>query len=155
MTDATDMREFPEGYQGRRRYVRAVNHGIIAACYAYSGFDGRYYVMGDTSGVAPRSGMSAPYVIGDIGEYQSPIDNSMVTSRSSHREHLKVYDVIEVGNERMPAPRPSFDAEGRVGDVLKQHIEKVKSMPDDTYLSHVEAQAAEHAAISNLITASV
>lgn len=45
----------------------------------------------------------APMVMPDIQPYQSTIDGSTISSRSSHRAHLRAHNCIEVGNER---PRP-------------------------------------------------
>jgi len=39
------------------------------------------------------------YVMPDIQPYRSMADGSYITSRSAHREHLKVHNCIEVGNE--------------------------------------------------------
>jgi hypothetical protein len=35
----------------------------------------------------------------DISEYRSIITREPITSRSQHREHLKVHGCVEVGNE--------------------------------------------------------
>ena len=40
-----------------------------------------------------------PMVIGDIKPYRSMIDGSMITSRSQHREHLRVHGCVEIGSE--------------------------------------------------------
>ena len=98
--------------------------------------------------------VAAPMIMRDIGEYKSPIDNQMITSRSQHREHLKVHDVIEVGNERMP-PRPTEPALTReVGEAIKRRLDEVQALPQREYEAHVQQQQAEHAAISSLVTAS-
>lgn len=39
------------------------------------------------------------HVIGDIQPYQSMIDGREISSRSTHREHLRAHGCIEVGNE--------------------------------------------------------
>ena len=109
MDDRYGIREYPAGWQGRKTYVNAVDHGIVAACYTYLGYDGRRYVYGDDAGKARKSILPSPYVISDIGEYRSPIDNTMITSRSDHRAHLKAHDVIEVGNDKFaPPPEAPF-----------------------------------------------
>jgi len=152
MDDRYGIREYPAGWQGRRTYVHAVEHGIVAAIHTYVGYDGRRYVYWDDRGHARQSALPCPHVIRDIGEYQSPIDNSIITSRSAHRQHLKIHDVIEVGNERMPAPRPNIPITG-VGEAIKRHIEEVKALPENVYREKATVQAAEHAAISSIITA--
>lgn len=40
-----------------------------------------------------------PMVIGDIQPYQSQITGEMITSRSQHREHLKLHGCVEVGDQ--------------------------------------------------------
>lgn len=39
------------------------------------------------------------YVMPDIQPYRSMVDGSMISSRSKHREHLRMHNCIEVGNE--------------------------------------------------------
>lgn len=38
-------------------------------------------------------------VIQDIEPYKSPLDGSVISSRSRHREHMREHGVIEMGNE--------------------------------------------------------
>jgi hypothetical protein len=112
------------------------------------GPDGRYYILGDERGVPKHSGLSAPFVMRDITPYQSPLDNMMITSRSAHREHLKVHDVIEVGNERVkPVSIPTAD----YGRVIADRLAVVKNMPQAEYDHQVRTQAAEHSAIAETI----
>jgi hypothetical protein len=97
-----------------------------------------------------RSALKAPMIMRDIGEYKSPIDGTVITSRSSHREHMRVHDVIEVGNERMrPAPEPATPARD-IGLEIKRRIEEVKALPEPVYQEHVKQQRAEHEAIGAL-----
>lgn len=153
-----DLREYPKGYTGRQRYVRVDGYGIIAACYTYCGHMGRNYLHpdfgGDLSGITQaRSDLQMPYIVRDIGEYRSPIDNSMITSRSQHRAHLKVHDVVEVGNDRMPSAPSSRVDTREIGEVIKQRIEEVKSLPDAAYKHQIETQKTEHAEVAALVTA--
>lgn len=46
------------------------------------------------------------HVMPDIQPYRSMIDGSIVSSRSTHKAHLKQHGCVEVGNERMPARKP-------------------------------------------------
>jgi hypothetical protein len=154
MAVAAPYREYPEGYRGRRRYVNAVGYGVVAACYTYVGYDGRHYLQGDTAGYGKNSDtVRAPFVMRDIGEYKSPLDGTMITSRSEHREHMRVHDVIEVGNERMPSPRPDTAPAAGLGEAIKRRVEEVVAMPQAQYDNHVKVQAAEHAAVADLVTA--
>lgn len=51
------------------------------------------------------------HIMGDIKPYQSMIDGSWITSRSKHREHLRMHDCVEIGNDsslhRKPQPLQS------------------------------------------------
>lgn len=46
---------------------------------------------------APSS--NSPQIMGDIQPYQSMVTGEIINSRSSHREHLKAHNLVEVGNE--------------------------------------------------------
>lgn len=50
--------------------------------------------------VKPQT-IEAPQVMDDIKPYRSMVDGTMITSRSTHREHLKDHNCIEIGNEKM------------------------------------------------------
>lgn len=159
MSAQTDIREYPEGYKGRKAYVYVQGHGVIAGCYTYRGEDGRVRLHPNYGGediVSRRSAVKAPYVMKDIGAYRSPIDGAMVTSRSEHREHLKTHDVIEVGNEHMPErtdARSKSDIES-TARAIKNRLDEVKALPEAVYQEQVRTQQAEHAAVASLITAS-
>lgn len=75
----------------------------------------------DNSTVAKR-GIS---VIRDIDPYNSPIDRTLIRSRSEHRDHMKRHGVVELGTEKIHAPiraqRP------RAGHDIKKAIEMVRS----------------------------
>ena len=49
------------------------------------------------------------YVIEDMSEYKSPLDGSMVGSRSAHRAHMREHGVIEVGNEKLKEAKRSYN----------------------------------------------
>jgi hypothetical protein len=64
-----------------------------------------------------RQDVDAPMVMGDIKPYKSMVDGSMIESRSSHREHLRKHQLVEIGNETeamMKSARrePKYDREG-------------------------------------------
>lgn len=144
-----DIREYPAGYRGRRKYVWIADHGVVAYCYVYHGHDGRYYLLEDDRGIAPRSGLKAPMVMRDITPYRSPIDNTMITSRSAHREHVKVHDVIELGNEHVPpVDIPVVD----YGRAIADRLQQVRDMSQAEYDQQVRVQADEHTAIADLVT---
>lgn len=147
-----DLGEFPEGYEGRKTYVRVKDRaGIFASCYTYVGHDGRNYLRpnygGDLSGVPNRSDtIKMPHIMRDIGEYTSPIDGAQITSRSQHRNHLKQHDVIEVGNERV-GNRAALDAPRtrELGEAIKRRVEEVKAMPQAQYDAQVKEKVHAHA----------
>lgn len=43
-------------------------------------------------------------IIPDIHPYKSMVTGEMIMSRSTHRNHMKDHNVIEVGNEKLSAP---------------------------------------------------
>ena len=61
--------------------------------------DGSYTLVEKHKAV---SSVNAPMVMGDINTFVSPVDNSVVSSRSKLREHNKRNDVIDIGDERLP-----------------------------------------------------
>lgn len=47
------------------------------------------------------------FVMPDIKPYRSMADGSLITSRSKHREHLRMHNCVEVGNEtKYLQPKP-------------------------------------------------
>ena len=87
---------------------------------------------------AKRSDLPTPHIMRDIGEYVSPIDGRVITSRSAHREHLKVHDVVEVGNEPIGKLSPDADPKPReIGEAIKRRIEEVKALPQADYDAQV------------------
>ena len=53
--------------------------------------------------------MSSLHIIPDIKPYQSMITGEMITSRSKHREHLKVHNCIEIGDQLPKEVKPIPD----------------------------------------------
>jgi len=55
----------------------------------------------------------APFVMGDLSPYQSQVTGEMIEGRRQHREHLKVHNVVEVGNSLDKAtPKPYTPPKG-------------------------------------------
>ena len=79
---------------------------------------GDNWVLVPKDQVAPRE-PSGPYIMPDLEPYQSPIDKSVITSRSHHRAHMKAHDVIEVGNERMKTHRKELSRSERREDIAR------------------------------------
>jgi hypothetical protein len=70
----------------------------------------KWYCLGGTwmplDAPAARTFMVMP----DITPYRSIIDGREIGSRSTHREHLRAHNCIEVGNERPTPPKREFTA---------------------------------------------
>ncbi len=80
---------------------------------------------------------AGPFVMPDINPYISMADGSLITSRSKHREHLRVHNCQEVGNDPSvlnPKPRGIPDA------APQQRHELIRSQVDA--MTHREFRAA-------------
>lgn len=84
-------------------------------------------------------GGSAAYIVSDIGEYVSPIDGTAITSRSVHRGYLKTHDLVELGNERLKAPRPDLNV-GSMRQEVRAHINQVRGMSNSEYQNYQNHQ---------------
>lgn len=63
-------------------------------------------------------------VIPDISPYMSPIDKSVISSRSGHREHMRHHGVEEVGNEKIyERPKPVYEPQGMGEDIKRAYEE--------------------------------
>lgn len=82
-------------------------------------FRKRYIQHPETLELIPAEEYERPkftthFVWNDIQPYRSQIDGSMISSRSTHKAHLKAHGCVEVGNEKLtPTKRP---------DTVKQDI---------------------------------
>lgn len=85
---------------------------------------------------APLPPRRGPYIQSDIEPYRSVMTREPITSRSQHREHLRQYGVIEVGNERLGVSR----------EVLPPVREDVRAALDASPERHAEARAASERA---------
>ena len=54
-----------------------------------------------------------PMIIDDIKPYQSMATGEMITSRSTHRDHLKQHGCVEIGDQNMQVQRPTFESPAR------------------------------------------
>lgn len=59
-------------------------------------------------------------VLSDIQPYKSQLTGEMITSRSTHRNHLKEHGVVEVGTEK-PKPK-TFERTKQEKHELRQEI---------------------------------
>lgn len=123
MSYPEDLYEFPAEHVGRRCFVSVRGHTRSVPKYkTYKGSDGYNRILPDYGGEYEDIDLSA-YIIRDMEPYKSPIDGTMITSRSHHRNHKKQHNVIEVGNERMPSRSRDVHAplSGRdIADAIKQ-----------------------------------
>lgn len=128
MAEAIDLNEYPEGYRGRKVYVRVRSLGkIVAACYVQHTGSG-YELLPEYGGPAfadKRHG--SVQVMKDIGEYTSPVDGERVTSRSAHREHIRRHDLVEVGNEAIGSMERPQDSGHRAGYDIKRALERARA----------------------------
>ena len=67
----------------------------------------------------PDVGDSAPYVIGDIEPYRSPIDGTTILGRRGLREHCKAHGVVLAEDLKGLPPAKSFDPDAVVRDSKK------------------------------------
>ena len=59
-------------------------------------------------------------VMPDIDEFVSPIDNSIISSRSYKRAHMRHHGVEEVGNEKIYEKRkPAYEPKGLADDLRR------------------------------------
>lgn len=67
-------------------------------------------------------------IMPDIQPYKSMCDGTMITSRSKHREHLKVHGVVEVGNEldnaRRKEMRPPPGLKERIAQIAYEKLRR-------------------------------
>lgn len=114
--DEQDRYEYPPDYIGRKRYVTV--QGIresVPIIYTFL-HAGRNFLIGTAV-----PGEMAPMVMSDIAEYRSPIDGSIVASRSSHRTHMRQHGVIEMGNEYPKGSRTPVEL-SRASETLRRVI---------------------------------
>lgn len=71
-------------------------------------------------GAEPIREPQAPMVMADIKPYKSMIDGSEITSRSRHREHLRLHLCVEVGNEtKYLQPKPLTSPPGLKETIIR------------------------------------
>lgn len=65
------------------------------------------------------SDLASPMVMGDLKDYVSVIDKSVITGRRQHRDHLRAHGCIEVGNEYIAPKRQELSKSDRVRDIKR------------------------------------
>lgn len=89
----------PDYHAGRKVYVSVRGHSRSIPKYkTYKGSDGYNYILPEYGGDWSGFGDVSAYILPDKQPYVSPLDGSYVTSRSTHREHMRRHNVIEAGD---------------------------------------------------------
>jgi hypothetical protein len=65
------------------------------------------FVRADLVGTTEKHG-TAPNVISDVEPFVSPVDKTVITSRSQIREHEKKHGVRQIGNDWTGRERPQW-----------------------------------------------
>lgn len=63
-------------------------------------------------------------VMDDLKPYKSMVTGEIIGSRSTHKRHLIQHNVIEVGNEKLPPPKP-YGLDNREKDELRRDIAQI------------------------------
>ena len=72
--------------------------------------------------------VDAPFVWNDITPYKSMVDGSIIGSRSTHREHLRQHNCVEVGNEtKYLKPKEMKPPPGLKETLIRVANEKLRS----------------------------
>ena len=82
---------------------------------------------------APLPPRRTPYIQSDIKAYRSVITQEPITSRSQHREHLRMHGAVEVGNEY---PKGGLR---EASPPVREDVRAALEAPPET---HAEARAA-------------
>ena len=107
----------------RSRYFYSPDGKLVAEykngeCVYY---DAEYYDAKD----------SGFHVIPDIAPYISMVDGSVITSRSTHRDHLRQNGCVEVGNDssiKNPRPKPMTSPPGLKEAIIRAANEKLRRL---------------------------
>ena len=67
-----------------------------------------------------RATNQSAYVMDDMQAYKSPLDGSIISSRSKHKAHKRQHGVIEVGNEKLDRPMTkNYEPKGVREDMMR------------------------------------
>jgi hypothetical protein len=92
----TDIHDYPLTHIGTRHYVSVRGYSRSIPKYkTFKGADGYNYVLPEFGGSERPCTSGSPYVMPDKMAYVSPMDGTEVSSRSTHREHMKRHGVVE------------------------------------------------------------
>lgn len=126
---ADNLYEYPEGYSGRKTYVRVVGHSDFVPKYkTYYGTDGKRHLHPDFGGTAEHMASGAAYVMPDKAGYLSPMDGKVIEGRVAHREHMRAHGVVEAGDMKLGEySGRDRSPMGRAGDDIKRAVQELRS----------------------------
>ena len=103
------------------------------------------YKNGDVYEACEEQAPEVHHIMGDIKEYQSMADGSMITSRSQHREHLKRHGLQEVGNEtKYLQPRADLRKTG-VKEALIDSVQRAKEQHGSRFVERAITEQLQKA----------
>jgi hypothetical protein len=95
----SDLYDYDTNHIGRKSYVSVRGHNKSVPAYkTYRGVDGYNYVSPEYGGTNEGRTSNSTYLMPDKLQYISPMDGTLVTSRSQHREQLRKHNVEEAGD---------------------------------------------------------
>jgi len=123
----TDLFEYPADFVGTRRYVSVRGYSRSIPRYkTFRGSDGYNYVLPEFGGTEKPCIAGSSYLMPDKQPYVSPMDGSYITSRSTHREHMKKHNVIEAGD--MPVGSIRRERATPIGEVARDVVNSIRQL---------------------------
>jgi hypothetical protein len=119
----SELYEYPSDHVGTRHYVSVRGYARSIPRYkTYRGTDGYNHLLPQYGGDSMDCASGGPFILPDKAEYVSPMDGSLITSRSHHREHMRKHDVIECGDSiNITKPPELKPVTGRdIADAIRQ-----------------------------------
>lgn len=127
MTDGLDLYEFPADYTGRKTYVGVQGHlKSIPKYKTYIGTDRRNHLRPEYGGTWDHLGNTSTFLLPDKLEYVSPMDGSVISSRSTHNEHMRRHDVVEAGDIKFGSIQRQHEMAPVRPDIMRS-IEELRS----------------------------
>ena len=129
MSFPSDLYEYPDSHVGRKTFVSVQGHDRSVPKYkTYKGLGERNYILTEYGGDFSCASGGSHTLLPDKLENLSPIDGSYVTSRSTHREHMRRHGVEEAGDIKMGSmSRDDRAPMGRVAPDIIRSIEELRS----------------------------
>lgn len=80
-----------------------------------------FYARKHATVAAGRSDLPTPQIMRDISAYKSMRTGEMISGRKQHRDHLKAYNLVELGNEMQKQSR-DLPKPGEIAADIKRAI---------------------------------